>query len=333
MRINSRFARTTVAAALVAASGAATLGITSFVSAEIQDPENPAIVAEQQSSVASDSATDTVTEAPAVVAEGDVSASATPAATDSSSSTVKRNSPIAVAATALNMTEADLVAELQAGKSIADVANAKGVSLDTVIDALYADLKAHIDAHVAEGKLTQEQADAKLADAKTRITTMVNTAGPLRGKGHGGKGGDMGHRGAPKFATEDLAKVLGLSLDDLNTELKAGKTLAQIAESKDVSIDKVKDQLLADFTAKEQAEVAEGKHTQEEVDAKIAEFTTRLDDIVNGVRPMKGMGGRGEHGGMGGRGGRGGHHGGGMRGFGPGAPADGATTDGAGFSA
>lgn len=325
MRINSRFAKTTVAAALVVASGAATLGITSFVSAEIQDPENPAVIADEQGTVGADAAT----EAPVAV-DGDVSASAAPAATDDSATPIKRNSPVAVAATALGISEADLVAELQAGKSIADVASAKGVDLDTVIDALYADLKAHIDAHVAEGKLTQEQADARLADAKTRITTLVNTAGPLRGKGMGGKGGHMGHRGAPKFATDDLAKVLGLSLEELNTELQAGKTLAQIAESKNVSIDKVKDQLLADFTAKEQAEVAEGKHTQEEVDAKIAEFTTRLDDIVNGVRPMKGMGGRGEHGGMGRRGG---HHGGGMGGFGPGAPADGATTDGAGFSA
>lgn len=325
MRINSRFAKTTVAAALVVASGAATLGITSFVSAEIQDPENPAVIADEQGTVGADAAT----EAPVAV-DGDVSASAAPAATDDSATPIKRNSPVAVAATALGISEADLVAELQAGKSIADVASAKGVDLDTVIDALYADLKAHIDAHVAEGKLTQEQADARLADAKTRITTLVNTAGPLRGKGMGGKGGHMGHRGAPKFATDDLAKVLGLSLEELNTELQAGKTLAQIAESKNVSIDKVKDQLLADFTAKEQAEVAEGKHTQEEVDAKIAEFTTRLDDIVNGVRPMKGMGGRGEHGGMGRRGG---HHGGDMGGFGPGAPADGATTDGAGFSA
>lgn len=326
MKINSRFAKTTVAAALVVASGAATLGITSFVSAEIQDPENPAVVAEQQGNA--EGVVGTVEgeivatpEDGVVSSSGDVSGTVT---------RIDRKSPIAVAATALGMTEAELVAELQAGKSIADVASAKGISVDTVIDALYADLKAHIDAHVAEGKITQEQADAKLADAKTRITAMVNTAGLPAGKGHSGKGGHMGHRGAPKFATEDLAKVLGLSLDELNTELKAGKTLAQIAESKNVSIDKVKDQLLADYTAKEQAEVAEGKHTQEEVDAKIAEFETRLDDIVNGVRPMKGTGGRGEHGGMGRRGG---HHGGGMRGFGPGAPADGATTDGAGFSA
>ncbi|MFM8794970.1 MAG: hypothetical protein ACKOFF_08860, partial [Acidimicrobiales bacterium] len=88
-----------------------------------------------------------------------------------------------------------------------------------------------------------------------------------------------------------------------------------------------------DYTEKEQAEVASGEHTQAEVDAKIAEFKTRLDDIVNGVRPAggPGMGGKGGHGhgGPGGRGGRG-HHG-----DMGGAPADQGTgtAEGAGFSA
>lgn len=293
MKINSRFAKTTVAAAIVLSTGAAALGITSFVSAEIQDPA--------------------VNSAPAPHA--------------------KRTSPLSVAATALGMTEADLMTELKDGKSIADVASAKGVEVDTVIDALYADMKAHIDAHVSEGKLTQEQADARLADAKTRISTMVTRAGlptpkgprGLMGpngthgqKGMGGnkgdyKGGHMGHRGAPKFATEELAKVLGLSAEELNTEMKAGKTLTQIADEKNVSIDKVKDQLLKDFTARVNEKVADGKHTQEEVDAKIEEFSSRLDDIVNGVRPMRPMDGRmGGH--MGGHNGGRGQHGRGMGG-------------------
>ena len=358
MKKNSRFLKTAVAAGLVVCSGAAVLGVTSFVSAEIQDPENPAVVAEAPAA-----ATETVTpvqEVPAPSAaaptdeSGSVSASDTPAASSSastssstsSSTQVKRNSPISVAATALGMTEADLVTELQSGKSIADVATAKGVDIAKVTDALYADLKAHLDAEVAAGEHTQAEADAKLADAKTRIAEMVNKAGlPMRGKGGPGRGhdGDHGGRGAhgaPRFATESLAKVLGLSLDELNTQLTSGKTLAQIADAQKVEIQTVKDQLVADFTAKEQAEVTSGKHTQAEVDAKIAEFKTRLDDMVNGVRPAMGPGGMGDHGPMGGRGGKGGpgrHGDHGPKGdhgpMGGNAPADGTNTQGASFSA
>jgi len=137
-----------------------------------------------------------------------------------------------------------------------------------------------------------------------------------------------GGHGAPKFATEGLAGVLKLTVAEMNTQLQSGKTLADIAKAQNVDIADVKTQLLKDFNDKEQAEVASGEHTQAEVDAKVAEFKTRLDDIVNGVRPAGGlgMGGRGGHG-PGGRG----HHGGmdGMPGDAPGA----GSAQGAGFSA
>ena len=126
--------------------------------------------------------------------------------------------------------------------------------------------------------------------------------------GRDGMGG-RGKGGAPRFATDALAKVLGLSTTELNTQLQSGKSLADIAKAQNVDVQKVKDQLLADFTAKEQAEVASGEHTQAEVDAKVAEFKTRLDDMVNGVRPAAGPGMGGDHGPMGGREGKGGRHG------------------------
>ena len=62
-------------------------------------------------------------------------------------------------ATALGMTEADLRTELQAGKSIADVASAKSVSLDTIVNAVVTAEQARLQQAVTDGKLTQAQAD------------------------------------------------------------------------------------------------------------------------------------------------------------------------------
>jgi DNA-binding CsgD family transcriptional regulator len=158
---------------------------------------------------------------------------------------------------------------------------------------------------------------------------MVNKAGlPMRG----GKGGPGGHEGKgghdpQKFATATLATTLKLTETELQTQLKSGKTLKQIAEAQNVDIADVKATLKSDFKAHLDEEVASGEHTQAEADAKLAEFTTRLDDMVNGVRPVGGKGGHGP----GGKGGRGGHgHGGGHQ-FGatPGAPAQGTTSQGA----
>jgi DNA-binding CsgD family transcriptional regulator len=231
-----------------------------------------------------------------------------------------RPSPIAEAVTALGMTEAELKTELQAGKSIADVAKAKNIDLDTVIAKLTAAFKAHLDEEVASGKHTQAEADAKLAEFSTRVTTMVNAPGlPMRGgKGGHGPGGKGGH-GPQKFATAQLATTLKLTEAELQTQLKSGKTIKQIADAQNVDIADVKTTLTAAFKAHLDEEVASGEHTQAEADAKLAEFKTRLDDRVNGVRPVGGKGGHGP----GGRGGRGGHgHGGGHQ-FSatPGAPA------------
>ncbi|MFZ9392349.1 MAG: hypothetical protein ACO28P_00200, partial [Ilumatobacteraceae bacterium] len=164
----------------------------------------------------------------------------------------------------------------------------------------------------------------KIAAFKANLDAMVNFVRPAGAPGMDGKGMGGRHGGGARFATEGLAKVYGITVTELQTELQT-KSLAALATEKKVDIADVKAQLLSDYTAKEQAEVASGDHTQAEVDAKIAAFKANLDAMVNFVRPVgaPGMDGKG----MGGHGGRHGHgHGdhGGMGGE-PGAAADDAT--------
>jgi hypothetical protein len=81
---------------------------------------------------------------------------------------------IEAAATALGMTSDELRTALRNGQTIAEVAAEKGVDIQTVIDAMAAELKTHLDEEVAAGELTQEEADAKLADAIERITERLD---------------------------------------------------------------------------------------------------------------------------------------------------------------
>ncbi len=99
------------------------------------------------------------------------------------------------AAKALNMTTADLMTELRSGKTLAAVAQAKGVSADSVKAAIVADMKAKIDAAQQAGKLTAEQA----TQAKQRIDTEAANWDLSQSFGPGGKnvmpGGPRGGRG------------------------------------------------------------------------------------------------------------------------------------------
>lgn len=68
--------------------------------------------------------------------------------------------------------------ELQGGSTLAEVAEANGVSTDELVDALVADAMEHLDAAVENGRLDQAEADERAADLEERITERVTTARP-----------------------------------------------------------------------------------------------------------------------------------------------------------
>ena len=85
-----------------------------------------------------------------------------------------RGEGLTAAAKVLGMTEDALRTELQAGKSLADVAKAKGVDKQKVIDALVADAKTRLAEAVKSGKLTQAEADTRAADMADHIAQEVD---------------------------------------------------------------------------------------------------------------------------------------------------------------
>jgi hypothetical protein len=95
------------------------------------------------------------------------------------------NSLVAVAAKVLGMEQTALVAELNTGKTIADVAKAKGVTLDKIVTAF---VQPHVDwlnQAVKDGKITQAQADQYIATMKANITAKLSATFTSRGNGNG----------------------------------------------------------------------------------------------------------------------------------------------------
>ncbi len=78
------------------------------------------------------------------------------------------------AAEAIGIEEADLKAAIDDGATIAEVAEQNGVSADDVVDAMVDAKEERIAEKVAEGRITQEEADEKLADVEARTSDRVN---------------------------------------------------------------------------------------------------------------------------------------------------------------
>lgn len=74
----------------------------------------------------------------------------------------------------LGMTTDELRTAIQSGKSLADIATEKGKSVDGLKDAISGDFEAKLAEKVAEGELTQSQADEMAARHDEMLDNIIN---------------------------------------------------------------------------------------------------------------------------------------------------------------
>ena len=98
-----------------------------------------------------------------------------------------RGGPPGAAAIAafLGLSQSDLRADLQSGRTLAQIATAQGKTESGLETAIVADAKSHLDAEVAAGTITAAQGASRLADLQSHVDDMVNSNGPPAG-GPGG---------------------------------------------------------------------------------------------------------------------------------------------------
>lgn len=122
-----------------------------------------------------------------------------------------------------------------------------------------------IDAAVQQGTLTQAQAD----QLKARV--QAGDYGALLGGGRGGPGapggGPRGDNGVFQALFNAAAQKLGITSDELRTQLRNGQTLAQLAAAHNTTEQAVIDAALAAAKAQLNTAVSSGSLTQAQADA------------------------------------------------------------------
>ncbi len=107
---------------------------------------------------------------------------------------------VAVAAEQLGLSRTELVSDLQADKTIAQVAEEQGVALDTIVAAFLAPRSERLAALVEAERLTQEQADQMLATMEAEVLEHVSQPWTPQGRGFDGDGdGICDYDGAEPF--------------------------------------------------------------------------------------------------------------------------------------
>ena len=181
----------------------------------------------------------------------------------------------AVSAGAALAAEKLLTPKQESQAIINDAANRLGVAPSALSDALKSAFKARVDARVADGSITKAQGD----ELKARIDSgdVPFFGGPgFRGGPHGG-----GHGAELDVA----ATYLGVTEASLRDSLMSGKSLAQVAQEKNKSVDGLVDAIVAEQKKELAAAVAAGKLTDAQRDSIEQNLPARVKAMVNGERP------------------------------------------------
>jgi len=88
------------------------------------------------------------------------------------------NSLVGVAADKLGLTSEQLQDELESGKTIAQIAQTKGVELQTIVDAFLAPRAAVLDTAVEQSRITREQADERIDHMEEEAREHLEEAYP-----------------------------------------------------------------------------------------------------------------------------------------------------------
>jgi hypothetical protein len=194
---------------------------------------------------------------------------------------------LADAASYLDLSEAELRAELNSGKTLADVARSEDKSVEGLVDALTKAEKSHLDEAAEQGRLPEARRDELAANLKERMRALVNErfrGGHVRPVEVPGPPGSGALFLGPFHGLEDAAAYLDLTEAELRSELAEGKTLAEVARAEDKSVDGLVDALTKAETERLDEAVEAGRLSDARRDELVERLEERSKAFVNGER-------------------------------------------------
>jgi polyhydroxyalkanoate synthesis regulator phasin len=151
-----------------------------------------------------------------------------------------------------------------------ELAKQLGISVDQLNTALDNTQFALIDEAVADGKLTESEAQR----LRERVEDGHNLF-PMRGARP-----FIRHHAKVGLA-EAAAEVLGLSVEDVRTAIAGGQTLAEIASANGMDTEDFKSALLENVKGSLDEKVSAGDITRDQADRLYERLSENIDDIVN----------------------------------------------------
>jgi hypothetical protein len=203
---------------------------------------------------------------------------------------VGAGAPATAVANYLGLTKAQLVKQLESGKSLAEIAKAQGKTTAGLEQAIVAAAKARLDKAVANKRLTTAQEQMLLKGLSANVGNLINNARP-KGARLVAPGRFGLHRAlffGPDAPAAAVAKYLGLTKAQLRNQLQSGKTLAQIAKAQGKTTAGLEQAITDAVKTRLDKAVANKRITAAQEQKLLKALSSGIDDVVTNTPPKLG---------------------------------------------
>ena len=213
---------------------------------------------------------------------------------------VRPDLPFSVAdmAGALGIAPEELFARLREGASIDEVLRSTGITGGEWTDSLTRLAKTRAEGLVQDGQMRPEDVDRLLGEMREKVEAVLFRQGGRRGPDRGPEepSDTQGPSIVLPFDQHQLAKALGLSLDELTTLMGQGVTVQQLVERGRLRASNVLDSLLAETSQKLTTMVEAGELDRQRAAYLLEEARKRLagefqqsydEDTAAAGRPLR----------------------------------------------
>jgi hypothetical protein len=192
-----------------------------------------------------------------------------------------------VEATGLN--RAEVARALRGGSTLADLITANGGDVSAVTADVIGILTARVETALANGRITQAQADTMIANIEERVVSAINGEVP-------GFGGGLRERFLMGLRPDRMALIdaaidaTGLTRGQILGQLIDGAALGSIITENGGDVDAVIASAVASATERLDQAVTNGRITQEQADQLLLRLTEMLQNAMNGtLRSARGL--------------------------------------------
>jgi hypothetical protein len=173
-----------------------------------------------------------------------------------------------------NLTNAQVIAELSQGQTIADIAAANGLDVNAVVQQALVQFTERLEQAIANGRVSEERVAEWLAAAETRLNEAAQQTPALIQNG----------QLAERFVVRQVAEAAGLSLRAIQAELLEGVSLSDILTENGVDVSAFIAEIVATMSARIQQAADSGRISQAYADELIAGLEAQIEARLNATR-------------------------------------------------